>query len=268
MKQSLHSRSRASALSAAALLILLLFAHAAHAQSMNEKQVQQPIPSASNFLGIGMGVFPKTSGSSDLRVLPLPVAQYSWSNGAYVSGLKAGIWGFTSEDRSLRIGLYAEPRFGYDASDNPRTAGMEDRQFAIDAGPSLRWTTPAGALNVEYGFDVTGRSKGQVAQVQFVRPLVSGQGFRLNGLVGATWQDSAMNTYYWGKRASENGNIPVNVSAGTSFSVGLTGFYTIGANGAIFFGGSLSRLSDEQASSPIAERRYVPVLYLGYGWRL
>jgi outer membrane protein len=250
-----------------ALLAACLATPVVVAQTLSEKQAQQPIPAASNFLGIGIGAFPKTSGSNDLRMLALPVAQYSWGNVAYVSGLKAGVWGFTSEDRSLRIGLFAEPRFGYDASDSTRTTGMDDREFAIDAGPSLRWTTPVGALNVEYGFDVTGRSNGQSAQVQFVRPLVTGQGFRLNGLVGATWQNAAMNTYYWGRRSDEPGGA-LNIGAGTGFSLGLTGFYAMGSSGALFFGTSLNRLSDEQAGSPLAERRYTPVIYLGYGWRL
>lgn len=251
------------------LLGTVLSAPAAKSQTLPEQQVQQPIPSASNFLGIGTGAFPKTPGSSDLRVMLLPVVQYQWGNRAYISGLKAGLWGFTSEDRSLRIGLYAEPRFGYDASDSVRTAGMADREFAIDAGPSLRWTTPVGALNVEYGFDVTGRSSGRVAQIQFIRPLISEQSFRLNGLVGATWQNAAMNTYYWGKRASESDTgSAIRVGAGSGFSVGLSGFYAMGSDGALFFGTSIHRLSDVQADSPLAERRYTPVIYLGYGWRL
>ncbi len=83
----------------------LLSTSLAKAQTLNEKQVQQPIPSASNFLGIGGGAFPKTSGSSELRTMLLPVVQYNWGDIAYVSGLKAGLWGFTTEDRSLRIGL-------------------------------------------------------------------------------------------------------------------------------------------------------------------
>lgn len=249
-----------------ALLTSTLCASVSIAQTMTEKQSQQPIPSASNFLGIGLGAFPKTSGSNDLRVLVLPVAQYNWNNVAYISGLKAGVWGFTSPDRSVRIGLYAEPRFGYDASDSPRTAGMSDREFGIDAGPSLRWTTPAGALNIDYGFDITGRSHGQVAQLQFVRPLITEQGFRLNGIAGATWQNAAMNTYYWGRRADEGS--PVNIGAGTGYSLGVSGFYAIGATGGVFFGTSVNRLSGAQADSPIAERRHTPVFYLGYGWRM
>jgi len=146
---------------------------------------------------------------------------------------------------------------------------MADREFAIDAGPSLRWTTPLGALNLEYGFDVTGRSNGQVAQIQFIRPLISEQGIRLNGLAGATWQNAAMNTYYWGKRGSESETgSAINIGAGTVLSVGLSGFYTITSGGALFFGSSINRLSDSQAESSIAERRYTPVIYLGYGWQL
>jgi outer membrane protein len=256
-------------LAAIALLPWVLAISDVAAESISEKQAQQPIPSASNFLGLGAGAFPKISGSSELRVMVLPVVQYSWGNRAYISGLKAGVWGYTSEDRSLRIGLYAEPRFGYDASDSSRTAGMADRDFAVDAGPSLRWTTPAGVVNFDYGFDITGRNKGQVAQLQFIRPLVSEQAFRLNGLVSATWQNAAMNTYYWGMRASETfDGLPRNVGAGVGFSAGLSGLYRTGTDGAFFFGASVNRLSDAQANSLIAERRYTPVIYLGYGWRL
>ncbi len=254
------------ALVAASLLVLF----PARAQSDSERQAQQPIPSARNFFGLGIGAFPQTSGSSDLRTLVLPVIQYTWGDTAYVTGLKAGLWGYVSADRSLRVGLYAEPRFGYDASDNARTAGMADRDFALDAGPSVRWTTAAGVLNLDVGFDVTGKSKGQVAQLQFIRPLLTGRGFRLNGIAGATWQSADMNDYYWGVRASEAaaGRPAYRAGAGTALSLGLSGLYSSGPGGALFYGVSLNRLSDAQADSPIAERSVTPVIYFGYGWRL
>lgn len=254
----------------AALTSFAVVLPSAHAQSAAERQAQQPIPSASNFLGLGVGAFPKTSGSSGLRTLVLPVIQYTWGDTAYVTGLKAGAWAYTSADRSLRLGLYAEPRFGYDAGDSARTAGMADRDFAIDAGPSVRWTTPIGVLNLDYGFDITGKSEGRVAQLQFIRPLITERGFRLNGLVGATWQNAAMNDYYWGVRASEaTGSRPAySAAAGTSVSIGLSGLYAAGPGGALFYGASLNRLSDAQADSPIAERRITPLIYIGYGWRL
>lgn len=270
-----RSNSVSAAVSGLALLACMAMPAAqaqspVRSESEAERQAQQPIPSARNFLGLGIGAFPKTSGSSGLRTLVLPVIQYTWGDVAYVTGLKAGLWGYTSADRSLRVGLYAEPRFGYEAADGTRTAGMADRDFAIDAGPSVRWTTPVGVLNVDVGFDVTGKSDGRVAQLQFIRPLITERGFRLNGLVGATWQNAAMNNYYWGVRASEAtvGRPAYNAGAGTALSVGLSGLYATGPGGALFYGASLNRLSDAQADSPIAERRFTPVIYLGYGWRL
>lgn len=242
----------------------------AYAQSAADQQAQQPIPASRNFLGLGIGAFPQTPGSSDLRVMALPVLQYTFGDIGYVTGLKAGVWGYNSDDRSLRIGLYAEPRFGFDSSDNPITSGMANRSFAIDVGPSLRWTTPAGVLNFDFGFDVTNRSNGQVAQLQFIRPLVSEVGFRLNGLVGATWQNAAMNNYYWGVNASEATTIRAayTAGAGVGLSVGLTGLYAFGPTSALFYGATINRLSSPQANSPITERSYTPLIYLGYGWRM
>lgn len=240
-------------------------------QSADERQAQQTLPTPQNFIGLGAGVLPKVPGSSGMRFMALPVIQYQYKEVAYISGLKAGAWGFVSADESLHIGVYAEPRFGYSGSDSTKTTGMADRDFAIDAGPSLRWQTDAGVLNIDYGFDITGKSKGQVAQLKFVRPLVSGMAFRLNGIVGATWQDAKMNDYYFGVRSTEviAGSRPAySAGSGTAVSVGLSGLFAFNRSGAMFFGATLNRLSSTQANSPIVERDYTPVIYVGYGWRM
>ncbi len=236
----------------------------------DERQAQQAIPTPQNFIGIGAGVLPKVPGSSGVRFLALPVLQYQYKDVAYVSGLKAGAWGFVSADESLRIGLYAEPRFGYTASDSTKTAGMANRDFAFAAGPSLRWQAEAGVLNVDYGYDISGKSKGQVAQVQFIRPLVKDMAFRLNGIVSATWQDAKMNDYYFGVRSNEvaTGRPAYAAGSGTAFSIGLSGLFAFNRTGAVFFGATVNRLSSTQSNSPIVERDYTPVAYIGYGWRM
>lgn len=258
--------------SAALLAALIAGTGCAYAndQDANERQAQQALPTPQNFIGIGGGVLPKVPGSSGVRFLALPVLQYQYKDVAYVSGLKAGAWGFVSADESLRIGVYAEPRFGYTASDSTKTAGMADRDFAFEAGPSLRWQTEAGVLNVDYGFDISGKSKGQVAQVQFIRPLVKDMTFRLNGIVSATWQDAKMNDYYFGVRSNEvaTGRPAYAPGSGTSFSIGLSGLFAFNRTGAVFFGATVNRLSSAQTNSPIVERDYTPVAYVGYGWRM
>ena len=251
-------------------LMTLWLTSNASAQLAAELQSQPPITASRNFLGLGVGAFPEAPGSSDARVIGLPVLQYTFGDLGYVAGLKAGVWGYSSNDRSLRIGLYAEPRFGYDGGDNPITAGMSNRSFAINAGPSLRWSTPAGVLSFDYGFDVSNRSDGQLAQLQFIRPLVSEVGFRLNGLVGATWQNAAMNHYYRGGNTIEATANRAAYAAGAGFglSVGLTGLYAFGPTSALFYGATINRLASPQVNSPITERSFTPLLYLGYGWRM
>ena len=266
-----HPRHALKTFTAAALALTACVAVAQpSAEDAAERQAQQALPTPQNFIGLGAGVLPKVPGSSGVRFLALPVIQYQYKDVAYISGLKAGAWGFVSADESLRIGVYAEPRFGYTASDSSKTTGMADRDFAVDAGPTLRWQTGAGVLNIEYGFDVTGRSKGQAAQVQFIRPLVKDMAFRLNGIVGATWQDAKMNDYYFGVRSSEaaSGRAAYAPGSGTAFSVGLSGLFAFNRSGAMFFGASINRLSSAQAASPIVEQNYTPVVYVGYGWRM
>ncbi len=250
---------------------LLAGAGGAHAQeAATDRQTQQSLPTPQNFFGLGVGALPKTAGSADLRVMVLPVVQYNYRDVAYISALKAGVWGISSADKRVRVGLFVEPRFGYDAADNPRTAGMADREFALDAGPTLRWQTDEGTVNLDVGFDVTGRSKGQAVQLQFIRGLVRDPAFRLNGVVGMQWQSAAMNNYYFGVSGTEvaSGRAAYAPGAGTSFSLGVNGLYAFDASGAMFFGATLTRLSDAQFDSPIVERRYQPVFYLGYGWRM
>jgi outer membrane scaffolding protein for murein synthesis (MipA/OmpV family) len=231
---------------------------------------QADAPSSNNFIGLGVGAIPKTPGNSSLNVIPLPVLQVSYEDKAYIAGTRSGAWAFDTEDKSLRIGLYAEPRFGYSGSDSTITRGMTTRDFAIDFGPTVRWTTEAGVVNLDYGFDVTGKSKGQVAQLQFVRPLVRQPGLVLNASVQAIWQSDKMNNYYWGVDSTETapGRSAFSARSGTAFGAGLLGLYAFNYTGAMFFGATLTRLSGAQYDSPIAERNYVPTLYLGYGWRM
>jgi outer membrane protein len=133
----------------------------------------------------------------------LPVIQASYADRFYINALRAGVWLVDSDDRRLRIGLAADARFGWEADDGRRTKGMQDRDFGVDVGPALRWQTDHGTLNAQWGFDAGSGSKGQSAQLQFVRALIRGPGLRLNGLVGITWNDRRMNNYYYGVAASE-----------------------------------------------------------------
>lgn len=248
-------------------LLSLLGATSASAAAI-DKQTETAIPRTGNLYGLGIGVLPATSGSNELRTMVLPVIQASFADRFYINALRAGVWLVDSDDRRLRFGLAADARFGWDADDSTRTKGMHDRDFSVDIGPALRWQTDYGTLNAQWGFDATSASNGQNVQLQFVRALVRGQGLRVNGLVGATWNNRKMNHYYFGVAPAEaTPDRPAyTASSGTQLQAGVNGAWSTGGNGSVLFGLTITRLGGAQADSPIVETRIQPLAYAGYGW--
>lgn len=253
---------------AASLAALCLPALPAFANDRIDLQTEAAIPRSGNLYGIGVGVLPATSGSDELRAMVLPVIQASYAERFYINALRAGVWLVDSDDRRLRIGLAADARFGWKAGDGRRTHGMDDRDFSIDVGPALRWQTDYGTINAQWGFDAGSASKGQSAQLQFVRAIIRGPGLRLNGLLGITWNDSRMNDYYFGVSAREaSPDRPAyRAGAGTQLQAGINGAWPVGNRGSLLFGLMATRLGNAQADSPIVETRIQPLAYTGYGW--
>lgn len=255
-------------LAALGLLATLTAVPATAAESQIDRQTETATPKVGNLYGLGVGVLPQTSGSKDLRTMVLPIIQASYADRFYINALRAGVWLVDSDDRRLRIGLAADARFGWEADEGKRTKGMQDRDFSVDVGPTLRWQTDYGTVNAQWAFDAGSASKGQSAQVQFVRALIRGPGLRLNGLVGLTWNDRKMNNYYYGVAPAEAAaNRPAySAGSGTQWQAGVNGAYPVGERGSLLFGLMATRLGDAQANSPITETRFQPLAYLGYGW--
>lgn len=247
---------------------LLTLTFSARAADRVDRQTENAIPRTANLYGIGLGLFPQTSGSKDMRAMVLPIVQANFGDRFYINALRAGVWLLDSDDRRVRFGLAADARFGWDAEDGDRTRGMMDRDFSVDIGPTLRWQTDIGTFNAHWGFDAGGASKGHSAQIQFVRALVRQSKFRLNGMVGVTWSDRRMNNYYFGVSPGEVApNRPAyTAGAGSQWQAGVNGAYGIGDDGQLLFGLMLTRLGRAASDSPIVETRYQPLIYGGYAW--
>lgn len=113
---------------------------------------------------------------------------------------------------------------------------------------------------------VGGASNGQTVELQYIKSLIRGSQFKLNGSVAATWNNSKFNDYYFGVGANETSLTRPAYSAGsgTEHKVGVNGSYAVGKDSYVLFGTFVTRLSDEQADSPIVETRMQPFAYLGY----
>jgi outer membrane protein len=262
------TRLRSTALPAA--LALTIFSTTASAQEAAPRQdlTAVPVVRSFNLVGIGVGVLPEFSGSRDPRALVLPVIRASWKDKVFINALQGGVWLLDSDDKTFRFGLAVEPRFGWEAKDGTLVAGMERREFSLEAGPNLQLRTPVGVVNANWYQDISGASNGQTAQLQFIRSLINLQGgsLRLNGVAGAQWFAGKTNDYYFGVRPSEaTAQRPAYTAGSTvNLQLGVNGVYLLG-RGSLLFGAIGNWLGNEAAQSPIVETRFQPIVYVGYG---
>ncbi len=238
----------------------------AYAESKIDRNTETAIPRTNNLYGIGVAVLPKTSGSDEFRAIALPIINANYGDRYYINALQAGVWLLDSDDKRMRFGLSTQARFGWDAEDGRLTRGMNDRDFSLDLGPTIRWQTDYGTFNAQWGFDVGGASNGQTIDLQYIKSLYRSGALRLNGSLGVTWNDHQLNDYYFGVGTSETSPFRPAYSAGSSteLRLGINGAYSVGSDGFILFGTSITRLGDEQANSPIVETRMQPFAYVGY----
>jgi outer membrane protein len=244
----------------------VIFISSAYANNKVDRDTETSIPRSKNLYGIGVAVLPKTSGSDEFRAIALPIINANYGDRFYVNALKAGVWLLDSDDKRLRFGMSTQARFGWDADDGKLTRGMEDRDFTFDLGPTVRWQTDYGTFNAQWGFDIGDASNGQTIDLQYVKSLIRSNAFKLNGSLGVTWNNHKFNDYYFGVDPSETSHLRPVYSAGsaTEFKVSVNGSYAVGKDSFVLFGTSVTRLSDEQANSPIVETRMQPFAYLGY----
>ena len=96
-----------------------------------------PMPDGSHDMYIGLGVIskPHYEGGADRKRAALPVVQFQWSNGAFVSGLSAGI--HMSRLPQVEFGPLAEVQLRRDESGSANEAvGIEASSFNLRAEPS------------------------------------------------------------------------------------------------------------------------------------
>jgi outer membrane protein len=238
----------------------------AYANDKIDRETETAIPRSKNLYGIGVALLPKTSGSDEFRVLVLPIINANYGDRFYINALQAGVWLLDSDDKRLRIGMATQPRFGWDAADGRLTRSMNNRDFTLDLGPTVRWQTNYGTFNAQWGFDIGGASHGQTIGLQYIKNLIRADKFKLNGSLGATWNNNKFNNYYFGVGANETSQLrpAYSAGAGTEFKLGANGSYALSKDSSVLFGAVMTRLSDQQADSPIVETRMQPFFYLGY----
>jgi outer membrane protein len=238
----------------------------AHAETPNEGK-----PSGwSGTAGVGPIMFPKYSGGRDFQVWPVPLLSVQYKETFYVELIRAGVYVWSTDDKKMGLGLAAEPRLGFHASDGSRLAGMATRRHSIEAGPSFDWETSVVSLNVSYFGDITQASRGTSLRMSLYKDLIKDQRWTLGALLGAARLDAKVTNYYFGVRAAEaTASRPFyQAGADTSVIFGVDGSYKIDPAHTAVFGINTTMLGSRAGASPIVETRAASMLWLGYAWNL
>jgi len=121
---------------------------------------------------------------------------------AYIRGLRAGI--VLAEGGGFSFGPVAQLRTdGFDAEESDVLAGMDDRNFSIDAGLAAAWRDDdVGQFELSAVTDVLDRSGGEELELSYTA-LFRASGFRFVPQLAVRWQDEDLLDYYYGVRPEE-----------------------------------------------------------------
>jgi MipA family protein len=155
-------------------------------------------------LGVGAVIGDSPYAGEGARVTPFPWVIYEGER-FYFRGWEAG-WRLVSTD-AFELSVIASPRLdGFDIKDLGRVELasngldyrlLDDRDDSIDAGVSASWEGSAGEVEVQLVSDVTDRSGGQAATIEYGYPIQWGKS-RVTPIVGASWMSKDMANYYFG----------------------------------------------------------------------
>lgn len=176
-------------------------------------------------------------------------------------------WGFPGMGTDVQVGMSVAPRLGtgYPLPASAFRAGAE--QQPVELGPGLRWSSGAGLFSASFHFDPSGTSQGESLRLNFSRPLITGQGFRLLAYVGAEWQSGRTAPVAPG--LSETMSVRPLYSAGSAANIGfgLDTHYQLTRSSAIVVSASGLRFGGAPVEGALYADRWQATLYGGYSFR-
>lgn len=246
---------------------LLLSAAAAHAQESAPPAAPAPAPPSSSW-GLGVALIYQQKAYRDVDdevlLLPLPSYENRWVR-LNVPSVDLKLRPSGPVDLALRLRYEGA---GYEASDSPALAGMEERKGGLWAGAALQWRSGLGDLGLEVSGDASGYSNG--TQVK----LSLGKDFRI-GRVGltprlaVTWMDRKYVDFYYGVSAAEAlATRPAYAGRATANTeLGLRAGYGLAPNQIMFVDLGVTQLGQAIQDSPIVDTSTLGSARLGYLYR-
>ncbi len=219
------------------------------------------------YLGAGAMVMPRYTGGAGYETQPVPLAMIEYKETAYVHLDRAGVRLWNSRDKTMALGIAAQPRFGFHDRDGARLTGMATRRDAIEGGAAFEWQLPTWSLSAAWFTDWSNTSGGRSFDLSVERDLLERGPWDIGAYLDLDYADAKVTRYYFGVRPDEATAARPYYQPGAALtsSVGLTGAYLLGKDYALLFGGELSTLGAAAADSPIVQKRTGLTAYLGLG---
>ncbi|MFS2036801.1 MipA/OmpV family protein [Polaromonas sp. CT11-55] len=252
----------------ASLPLFSLFLFAALAQ---QPAAAQPKPAQAEGespwglgLGVGMERKPYRDFDNKTRLLPLLSYENKWIS---VAGLGLDLKLPSAGPVSFRLRARYSME-GYEASDSPFLAGMDERKDGIWLGGAAVWRNDIANLSAELLGDASGNSKGTKLRLMVDRRFQAGS-FDITPRLAATRLDDKYVSYYYGVNAAEvragrpfyRGGSAVNLEAG--LRVG----YALAPHQSLFLDMSTTKLGSSIKDSPLVDRSSQSGVRVGYLYR-
>ncbi len=222
-------------------------------------------------LGVGLAYIPEYSGAKNSRLVPLPIFERSFSNGAFISSTR-GIGFQTAQDH---LQLSAALSYGGTRDDHKRNifSGSDDLKGMGDIKGALQ-----AVLNASYRFDaisvslattqnLTERGHGNTYTLGSSLQLLTTASDQVGLSVSAEYGDRKHVQTYYGvtpRQTLYSGYSTYLTKAGfTSVGAAVNWRHVIDKQWSVLTLAGVKTLTGDAADSPLTKRRSAPMLMTG-----
>lgn len=228
-----------------------------------------PIAQA-NPLTLGASVIysesPYKSGQD--RYYPVPIINYD-GDSFYLNTLQAGYYLWKDKQDQLSLTILGSPQnYDPDDADDGDMKSLNKRHMTLMGGLSYRHSADWGIVRTTLAGDVLDNSNGIIWDLTYLYRFEFGQ-FSLTPGIGALWNSSNQNKYYYGISSAESDRSGLNrYDPDDSWSpyLELTGGWKISDSWNATVSGRYVRLGDEIKDSPMVDKSSQVLLWSGISY--
>ena len=202
------------------------------------------------------------------RYYPVPIVNYD-GDSFYLNTLQAGyyLWKDSQDQLSLTV-LGSPQNYDPDDADDGDMKSLNKRHMTLMGGLSYRHTADWGIVRTTLAGDVLDNSNGIIWDLTYLYRFEFGQ-FSLTPGIGALWNSSNQNKYYYGISSAESDRSGLNrYDPDDSWSpyLELTGGWKFSDSWNATVSGRYVRLGDEIKDSPMVDKSFHVLLWSGISY--